>query len=498
MQQRVLLGAGAALAVAALFALRGAGHHEAAKATDQNIQQLLANLPPGYQITHGAIDYNSLTASATIHDVRITREGRVNWTAETVTIAGADQKALRDVFDPAAYPAGKPAWSERRLLIADLAAHNIHAAVQGAHPIDYQIRSVSLHRLSGRPFAFPPSPENRAKPEFSADAALAFAADSFEDEDTRVDDPGNNQTKLSIDRIETDNYDAGKLASLLVRGVTLDAKDKKNGPVHISLASLSVKDVDARAVLQSVQLTGKPDKAAAGKTTYSVIDLGAMDFTSANAVSVQWHGIHAEQGIPDANGMRESRASLHAMTIGLGGTPIPPKIDAAINAFGMRSLTLDAEGSVRTLPGIRTELTQTLTLKDLGILRIKAAVSGYTALADATGPAAIGALMNTTIESANLRWEDRSLTDRIFKVAAAQENTTPELVRAQLAVPILAAAIMVPDQPDVADQLTAFLSKPDSLTITLAPPQPRKLAEIANTPATERAHALGLHITANQ
>ena len=69
MQQRVLLGAGGvALVVIGAIAMRGV-RHEAGHVADQNIGQLLANLPPGYAVKHGPVDYNPLTGTATLHDV---------------------------------------------------------------------------------------------------------------------------------------------------------------------------------------------------------------------------------------------------------------------------------------------------------------------------------------------------------------------------------------------------------------------------------------------
>jgi hypothetical protein len=109
----------------------------------------------------------------------------------------------------------------------------------------------------------------------------------------------------------------------------------------------------------------------------------------------------------------------------------------------------------------------------------------------------MAALLSTKLERATLSWDDASLTDRIFKVAAAQGHTTPELVRSQLAVPILALGVLVPDQPDVADQLTAFLDHPHNLTVVLKPAAPISLGEVARAPATDRAHLLGLHVTGN-
>jgi hypothetical protein len=75
-------------------------------------------------------------------------------------------------------------------------------------------------------------------------------------------------------------------------------------------------------------------------------------------------------------------------------------------------------------------------------------------------------------------------------------HSTPDAVRAQLAMPLLTLGFLMPDQPDVADQLTSFLTHPGTLTITLNPPQPATLAEVGQAPAERRAHLLGVHVQA--
>jgi hypothetical protein len=497
MQQRVVLGA-VALVVIGAIVFRGTRHHEAGKASVPGIQALLDNPPPGYAIQHGAVDYNPLTSTATIHDVRVAREGRVSWAADTVTLSSADASALRDVFDPAAYPNGKPAWTGRRLLLSDAAANGVHATVYGPNKLEYTIGSVTLHRLSGRPFLLPPTPENRAKPEFAADAALALAADSVVETDTVLKGGGDQDARVTIASIEASNYDGGKIGSFLVKTVALDAKGKRGEPVHGTLDSFSIKDADATRVLRAIQ---QDDKTATplSLSAYSSFDLSRLDLNLSGRTAIQVTDFHAEQGEPDSDGVRTGHAALHGMTIGLAaGAALPPTSEDAIAAFGMRSVTLDIDGSGRGKPGGENEVTEDVMLHDLGTLHLKAVVEGYVAPpGNSAAPAAMAALLTTKLERATLSWDDASLTDRIFKVAAAQGHTTPELIRSQLAMPILALGVLVPDQPDAADQLTAFLDHPHNLTVTLKPQAPISLGEVARAPATDRAHLLGLHVTGN-
>ncbi|MEJ0048701.1 MAG: hypothetical protein WDN04_23265 [Rhodospirillales bacterium] len=53
---------------------------------------------------------------------------------------------------------------------------------------------------------------------------------------------------------------------------------------------------------------------------------------------------------------------------------------------------------------------------------------------------------------------------------------------------------MLPDQPDAADQVNAFLDGRHSLDISLAPPAPVRLGDLAAVPVPEKAHVLGVKI----
>jgi hypothetical protein len=53
---------------------------------------------------------------------------------------------------------------------------------------------------------------------------------------------------------------------------------------------------------------------------------------------------------------------------------------------------------------------------------------------------------------------------------------------------------MLPDQPDAADQINAFLDGRHSLEIILAPPTPVRIGDLESVPVPEKAHVLGVKI----
>ena len=496
MQRRTLLATGAVLLVAGGFlAVRSVISRQAGQAVDQGIDQFLATLPPGYAVRHGAVSANPITSALTLHDVVVTHDGAALATAETVTVSGADQQALHDVFDPAGYPNGKPAWTGRRLLIADASADNLHLVMQGQPPDDLAIRSASLHRLSGRPFMMPPTPENRARPQFWADAALALSVDTLRERDVDVTSPAPSHNAFRIGSSAVSDYDGGKMGSLAIKDVVLDGDGKPRGsPFHMAAAALDLKNLDVRGALEGVRQSGQADRGQLGKAAYDSGDLSGLAIDIANGPAVTMHDLHASQAQSDA-GPSSGQAWMHGLTLALGQTAVPPGNAAALAAFGMKALTFDIDATTSMDGGNKAgEVREDIVLHDLAALHVQGNFSGYDkALASPSQP--LAAILAATIDHASVVYDDHGLTGRLLAVAAAQTHTTPDIVRAQLAMPVISLALMVPDQQDASDQLTNFLNHPGTLTITMAPPQKVTLGEVAGAPLPERAHLLGVHVT---
>jgi hypothetical protein len=104
------------------------------------------------------------------------------------------------------------------------------------------------------------------------------------------------------------------------------------------------------------------------------------------------------------------------------------------------------------------------------------------------------AFRDTKLIAADIRWDDASLAGRLFKVAAAQTGKSEQELRATIAMSLLGIAAVLPDQPDAADQINAFLDGRHSLEITLAPPAPVRLGDLASVPVPDKAHVLGVKI----
>jgi len=497
MQRRVLLVGGAALiAVVAIVSFRSMGRREAGHALDHSMDQVIATLPPGYTATHGATEVNPLTGTLTVHDLALSLGGKKLWTAETVTVSGADRQALTDVFDPAAYKDGRPAWTAKRLLIADATANGVvfpHANKDA----DVRIKSVTLHQLSGRPFDAAPTPAVVDTRAFRADAALAFAIQSLELHNLAlVRNPPATGT-LTLASAVLRDYDGGLIGKAALQNFTLDAPGAKPGDtsVHATLDTIEMKHVDASGALQAIRNQDHPGAVSFTPTPGAVIRVAGLlaDVAPGPHITVQEFQAHASAALPQ--GASGGEGSLHGLTIALKDTPLAPGPAAALAAFGMREFTLDITGKSTTNPALQnSELAEDVVLKDLGTLHLAFGLRPAEPGTPDQDPKA--ALLSAPITHATITWQDASLVNRVLAAAAVQMNTTPDAVRAQLALPLLTLGFLMPDQPDAADQITHFLNNPGTITATLAPPSPISLAAVSKAPTEQQAHLLGARVEA--
>ena len=137
--------------------------------------------------------------------------------------------------------------------------------------------------------------------------------------------------------------------------------------------------------------------------------------------------MHANQSEPDGDGVRQGKAVLTGMVLGLGDTPVPASAQPAFDAFGMKAITADITATSHGKPGGEMALHEDVVLHDLVTLRLDGTFASYGKPGGASTEQAIAALMATTIEHARIVWEDHSLTQRIFKTAAEQQHTTPKI-----------------------------------------------------------------------
>ena len=504
--RRILIGvAVVALLVVAFFGFRHVGN----KTAQNGIDQALANLPPGYTATHGATSFDALTGELTIHDFALSRLGTPLWSAGKLALSGADQNALRDVFDPTAYPNGHPAWTDRRKLIAHFEADDVVIPLGDPKLQPAHIKRVSLDQLSGRPFAMPPTPENRGKPEFQADAALALSvkAASVEDAGISAAVGANGMAGQGpadhgeVGAVTVSGYDAGRLDRLEIRDVAFETTEttKSTRPATLTVARLAVGTLDAQKALSLVQGGSRDQQAEFNSMRLSSADLAQAQLVVKQGPLLSIGNIHLLYTY-GADGNATTAAAVKDLLVSVHETPLSGDMPAIIHAFGSDKVVLDValDGTWNKQAGTMQFSRYDYNFHDLGTLHMAASVSGVPSTsqvqAAGTQAAKLSAIMQARIDQAQITWSDRGLVNRLLAVAAEKSGTTPDMVRGQLAMPLVTLGLMLPDQPDVADQVTAFLNDPKVLAVTIAPPAPVTLAQVAAASMPARAHLLGLHI----
>jgi hypothetical protein len=202
-----------------------------------------------------------------------------------------------------------------------------------------------------------------------------------------------------------------------------------------------------------------------------------------------------------------------------------PQAKKVIEALGYQTISGNFEmaGSWQPTDG-RMGLTQyDITVDNAGTLGFTFDLGGYTpaflkslqemqkkmaeqpAGADnsAQGLAMLGLMQQLTFHAANIRFDDDSLTGKVLKYVAEQQNMKPEDIanQAKAIVPFLAAQL---NNPELSAEITAAVSKylddPQSIEIVAAPPAPVPFALIAagamSTPL-DLPKTLGVKVKAN-
>jgi hypothetical protein len=489
MMRRNLIGVLVVLVIAAaVLAFRIGGRHEVRATLDQ----MLATLPPGTTATHGATDYNPITDTLTIHDLVLNHDGRKFGSAGLVVAQSAHIEAIRAVFDPDAYPDGKPAWTDRRALLGHLDIQSLRIEPGQPDSPPLLIRHATLDTVA-----------NRSAADFQADAARAvtFHLVTLEGIDLSRDGQGH----FGVSSASLTDYDSGQLGDGRIEGVEISVPQGSR-PVSFSLAKIAIGSVDLRSVVAALGASAGQDPAARGRAVAGAFsgahggrfDLDGMALKITPGPRIDLASFHS-QSVLKADGAAVGSGALHGLSVAAEDSVMPPATRDMMQRFGADRVVLDEDGEGTSNPATRHfDLSRLdLALHDLCTLHLTASLDGI----DREGLRATdikvrgAAIMQIVIDHAALSFDDKSLVGRVIGVLAMQQNSTPEAVRAQAAMPLAALSMLLPDEPDAAAQITAFLDHPHNLRITLDPPTPVSLAQVAAAPMQSRAHMLGLKIT---
>ncbi len=525
-----VVAAGAAVVVVAVIGIRIASNRGA----EGGLDVALSHLPPGYAATHGPISFDPLTGTAHMSKFVLKHDGAVVLTAADANVTGIgsivagvpkrighvtlkdlsapasaahvdrleadglETANIQALSDPSAFVNGKPAWTERRPLLASLKLFGtvVHIPADPAKHVpayDLSIKRQHVDGVSARPFAFPANIDVARQPSFAASVLQAMAIDDAGNEDLKADIPGAGTFSVQSDTAR--NFDAGRVASYELDGIGF-VSEKTAGTAH--LGQLSVRGVDATELLAKLPEFAADPKAAQRKygnamrvEGFEVHD-GKLDFPHSPLMTLASITGATETHSGDFSASNFALSDLDIVTT---GRDLPEASRQQLAAFGMADFAVDsrAEGSFDRGTGHLVVKQFELMLKGLGSLHVSIDIDGLRNDNAGQAPPAT-ALLAARIIHAVLEWDDASLTRRLLHLAALRSGQSDEALRATLALPLASASVFFPDQPDVAEQINAFLDGQHSLTVTIAPPAPVSFAEISATPMNEKAHLLGVRM----
>jgi len=410
------------------------------------------------------------------------------------------------VLDPAAYPNGKPASSEKLKLLTSIDGSDVLVHVdlppQPADAKGPKLSSVDIHighfhndGVSARQFATPPEADSLKNYAFLADAVRAISEDGGSVKEVTETLPG--LGTVSIGSASGSDIRDGKIGALQEHDLVFAGEGKPN---RFSVDLVSAKDVDLNKALDALPALATPGNA--GKLNAG-LNVGQFDVSGVSADFVQAPLVTMTslegQTHDNADGTQYGTVTMRGLKIVTTGRDTKPDVKLALDRFGMADflIDLDEAGTYAPADG-HVKLTKAdMLFHDLGTLHVALDASGLQNLSGAAGTDQIAALRAVKLIGATVQWNDDSLTNRIFKAVAAQTGKSVEDLHTALALPIASVGVFLPNQPDAPAQISAFLADPKQLTITLAPPAPVSLMDVAKASAQEKAALLGVSVKGN-
>jgi hypothetical protein len=536
MDRRVLIGGGIVAVAVVAVGVRMASNSGAKMGLDD----ALSHLPPGFTATHGPVTYNALTGAATVRDLVLSKDGGVLFSAGDVAVSGLGAQdatgtpvrvgevvmhdasagpykhiaridltglspsVLRQVMDPGAYPGGKPAWTDKRMVlehgeIHGLAGEQVSPQMVRGQTIDTAF-SVGTVTMDGLRLAQLP-----AAPDYKADPLVLVAAieQSMSQESSTLKDmqfsaTGPSPVKGTIARGTSTHFDGGRLESMSIDGMQFTTTKPAGS---FSVAGMSAHGFDMSKMLPLLPVIAADPKAPHPELLGAMhLDGGELhglrvDYPEGPLVTME--SISAAAG---ANGAPFAGSfAIRALTVKTTGRPLKEATRQQLTDFGMADFTtdLDEEGGFDAASGQLMIKHCDIDFHDLGVLHFTLNMTGIPQGAVITQPQIQAAMAQARLVAASVKWDDASLTGRVFKMAAAKQGLTPEQLRAGLAMPLASLPIFLPDQPDAAAQVNAFLDGHHSIGVTLTPPAPVSLAQLQDTPPQAKAALLGVRISGN-
>ncbi len=327
---------------------------------------------------------------------------------------------------------------------------------------------------------------------------------------------------------------AGMEDSIPLGDITLDGVEENNGGYtieEIDFADVDFKKDGASVSATDLKLSGVEIPADASKGDlssllyYKSAHAGAVSVTKDDTEVFSIEGADANMKRRDDKSGLDFDAKINGIKADLSKVD-DAKTKEAIDALKLQQIdgTVSMKGSWEIGPGTIDISEYSLDFRDIGKLNLAFSISGYTpafakSMQDAlktvrsnpnqqeaqqsAGLAMLGLLQQLTFNSAQIRFDDASITARALDFAGKQQGVTGKQLADTLKAmtPIMMAQLNVPElQNAVSAAVSAYLDNPKSLTVTAAPgkpvPVPMIIGAAMGAPTTI-PQVIGLKVSSN-
>jgi hypothetical protein len=327
---------------------------------------------------------------------------------------------------------------------------------------------------------------------------------------------------------------AGQTEAVTIGKVTLDGVTEQNGGYRIETISTEpysmtqeglTFDISAATFTSTTLPAPGANDPVAAMMMYEGLDIATISVKMADKPVFALDGLSFEITPPADGKALEFTGAAEKFTADLSLAE-DPQAKAVIEALGYQTIngTFEMAGSWQPSDG-RMGLTQyDITVEDAGTLGFTFDLGGYTpaflkslqelqkkmaeqpAGADnsAQGLAMLGLMQQLTFHTANIRFDDDSLTGKVLDYVAKQQNLKPADIanQAKAIVPFLTAQLNNPElSAEITAAVTKFLDDPQSIEVDATPEAPVPFAMIAagamSTPL-DLPKTLGVSVTANE
>ena len=419
-------------------------------------------------------------------------------------LKGADLKAATMEFEGLGMIDGKPNFS--RVVLSDVSF--VPKNPDESHGAS-KIKSMELVNPSPETAAWIASLFGKGEAlDMPEGKALAFDLWSMKDVNFQIDEESGEKGSFLISSVSVLGLKDEKMAQMALKGLSLDMTDPaEDTDVMARLGGVDIRGVDFGMFADMGEDSGKGSAAGLFEMLQNDPANPGYDSVAINDLKVDVSGAAFDMPKLNSKVSRDKKGRAvkvvtdpFKMTLGTGEGELGEKLGSQLALLGYQKLELSGQGE-QTYDPDKDMVTiakgkNFWKLQDGFRLDFSGKYEGASALAAAQAqameedaPADPGAMMQDALQKLlvhnfQLSFDDDGFVDRAFNAYAAQSGQDPQQIRSQAAgmmamAPMMAAGTGIDPEviSEAATALSSFLTDPKTLTLSLAPAAPLRIAD---------------------